>query len=290
MRLIWGNGVELVAVDRTGTRDTEQMVGRLANKYPHLDIKHLPGQTSLVADRQGNPVNLSNTPLATAGMEWLCKDPKDIGMDDQVDLKFTRPFKNTFIPPQRAEPVSKPSDQINEALLNGKFPPIPLMQSDNSIKPYVNNMTAKIGTDQQQYATLISKFAESNNPLLKEMGQQLQTYERRHIEYKFVSRDPKKAELMSRKWWATLCMATELKEGLEGKPVRKEIFNKEFLKEAIPRSMEGMFSKTADYVDKINKEINLRRIPTIDGSEAPNATANKNAEEEVSHGTRLAFK
>ncbi|WP_392537312.1 hypothetical protein [Legionella sp. 227] len=74
MRLIWGNGVIEGAVLPTHTLNTQRMVDRLAQQYPHMDIKHLPNQMILVADKQGNPLNLSGTPLAKmATMDSLNK-------------------------------------------------------------------------------------------------------------------------------------------------------------------------------------------------------------------------
>lgn len=290
MRLIWGNGVIEGAVLPTHEHITERMVGRLAQNYPHLDIKHLPNQMVLVADKQGNPLNLSGTPLAKVPtMDRLNQmSLEDICLKDQVDLKFDRPFQKEFIPTiAKAEKVVDHRNLIDAALKEGKFPPIWLLQSNESLKAYLDTKTAKLPSEGQaaiDHNKLIEKFKNHSNSFLKEIGKKLDDYTIRHGIYSWSSSNASKAELMSRKYWALLCMGTELMEGLDKKPVRKEIFDQDFLKKWIPKSMNATFSsKASSFVEKAKKFVDSQRIKTIDGSKKPEQTFRHDAKAPETH-------
>ncbi|STX55663.1 ankyrin repeat protein [Legionella beliardensis] len=263
MRLIWGNGVIRGNISQIHTYDTERMISRLSHKYPHLDIKHLPEQITLFIDKKGNPINLTNTSLQTANMEKICSIRSDINIQDRVDIHFDRQYQKEFIPTQLQANSADLIDQVNDELMKGRFPSIDLMQREN-MKLHLNNKTAKIptsGSDAQHYSSLTANLSTHSNPALREISKQLDDYKLQFMQYSWgTSKNPDKAELMSRKWWALLCMANELREGLDSKPMRKQLFEKDFLKEWFPRSMEGKFSKTAaSLVDKVNKEFILSK-------------------------------
>jgi hypothetical protein len=272
MRLVWGNGVVREAVDPSHTFATTRMIHALAQKYPHLEIKHLPNQMALIVDKNGNPINIADTALSQVPrMEVICQGEQAIDIQSRVDLNFERGFQRDFTPPETVVRAPSPVDQINVALSKGKFPPTELIQTDETMKVYLNNVTAKIptsGADASHYRELTAKIKDHPNPVVQEIGKQIEDYKIKYMQNSYgTSPNLKKAELMSRKWWAMLCMANELMEGLEGKPVRKQLFDKQFFTTWIPRSMEGTFStKAASLVEKVDKEFLLsKKLSLIDG-------------------------
>jgi type II secretory pathway pseudopilin PulG len=289
MRLIWGNGVVREKTDPTHTLDAERVVRDLALRYPHLDIKRLPDQMALVIDKQGRPINLAGTPLCTKPtMEELClQDPVPIATTDLIDLDFDRAFQRAHIPVRPVATAADPAKVVGEALSQGRFPPI-WLANEARMKVLIENSTSKIptsGDEGRRYRELAQQFEHHpTSQLLQTIGAQLETYRTRYIAYNTAGRtaDPAQAKLMGRKWWALLCMATELKDGLDGKPVRRQLLDKSFFKEHIPTSMDGHLSKTtANLVERADREFLLsHRDALIDGSLAPGGPRAAAAQEE----------
>ncbi|MCC5791822.1 MAG: hypothetical protein JJT82_04330 [Legionellaceae bacterium] len=279
MRLIWGNGVVHGNVDQSHTRNTKAMVSQLAQDYPHLDIKHLPKQMALVIDTQGNPVNLSDTSWSNvARMETLLEKSSAHNIPMPIDVHFERSFQADFITDTKEQAPPNPKEQVNDALHEGKFPPIWLIQSDEKMTLYLKDKTASIpmsGGDSAHYNELTDTIKKHPDTLVQEIGKQLDHYKLEYVKSIWgTSKSPKKAELMSRKWWAMMFLATESMQGLQNQPARKQLFDKNFYTVWVPRSMEGSFSKTAaSLVEKTGRQfIFFQKIDIIDGSKKPDET------------------
>ncbi|WP_419421483.1 hypothetical protein ACNVED_16005 (plasmid) [Legionella sp. D16C41] len=256
MRLIWGNGVINGAIVPTHTEDTKKMIHSLGHKYSHLDIKHLPNQTTLVIDKNGNPIKLAQNPaVKTADMNMIYSNYSAVDIQQWVNTDFDRPFQANFIPPTHK--IKEPKEHIDDALLEGKFPNIAFLQSQD-MTYYLNCKTATIPTNA---SSLESKILLHLDPLLKTIGEQLQYYNKKYVDYNKwgPSREPEKARLMSRKWWALLFMANELMEGLNNKPIRNQLFKEDFYSAWVPESMNGRFSTAAKLINKADREFILSK-------------------------------
>ena len=215
-------------------------------------------------------------------MEEICQgEPSPLQIEGRVDLSFDRPFQRApdstpVRPVATTASAPVPADEVSAALSQGKFPPIWLTHDPN-LKRMIENTTStipRIGDEGTRYKELAKSFEQHpSSPLLQAIGAQLAVYNQRFLEYDTPGRgaDSDKALLMSRKWWALLCMASELKDGLAGQPVRKQLLDKEFFKEHIPHSMDGHFSKTtAKLVERADREFLLSHPNAlIDGRIAP---------------------
>jgi len=274
MRLIWGNGIVPKGEFRDHAFETQKMVYQLVKKYPHLEVKHLPEQMTLLADKNGNPINLSETSFCdVATMETIWQHRTDIDLQNKVDVKFAAHFRMEFEPPQTEINIPNPIDQIDDALNRGRFPPIWLLQSNPNMKSYLDRKTAQIpmsGAD----ADWSDKFKNHPLPLLQDIGRQLDKYKKEYTQSRHSAlSNSDKAQLKSRKWWAMAFLATEIKDAYEAQETPKariQLFGKDFYKEWLANSMDGLKSTAASLVEKaVTELIMTEELKVIDGNREP---------------------